>query len=482
MHSGHTLRAAWILALALLVTVVFWPSAQVYAHEWRDFSNITFTHGWLVLAISVALLVRSRREIAAAPARLSLPALAALVVAVFTWLVCYRASVQDLHITILPAVFWLAVTAAFGIPVGALVAFPVAFFYFAVPSLAQLGPPLQALTVSAMHVLFWLTGPAVQISGDMIEIPNGLFQIQEGCSGLHFMIVGLAVAALHGELRRDAWRVRLVQLGLMACFALIANWLRVYVVIESGYLTDMRSHLVTGGHYWFGWGVFALGLSPVFWVTARGGEPAASPSPSTATATPLTGLSAATVVLIGLPMLSLGLRAMQPPAPLRVAIPARAPWAPVAANAQSVWQPKFPGGDTERRIDYENTTGDIVETYRVAYRTQRQGAKLIGMGTSIAGDGLRVRSQGVVQSSAGTFRESQVVDGEGKRSLIWYRYQMADRDFVKPLPGQLWYGFLATASNPPAGLTAYRAACRAESGCTEVRLVLTDFTLHSSAP
>jgi len=56
------------------------------------------------------------------------------------------------------------------------------------------------------------------------------------------MIVGLAVAALHGELRRDPWRVRIVQLALDGDPCLLANWVRVYTIIEAGYLTDMHSY------------------------------------------------------------------------------------------------------------------------------------------------------------------------------------------------------------------------------------------------
>src|ERR1700739_457288 len=107
MSSRPDTRLTLILALAVLVTFVFWPSAVVYAHEWQDFRNLTFTHGWLVLAVSVALLVRSRRAIAAAPLRRTPLALVALAAAVFAWLVCYPAGVQDLHLTIPPLVFSL---------------------------------------------------------------------------------------------------------------------------------------------------------------------------------------------------------------------------------------------------------------------------------------------------------------------------------------------------------------------------------------
>src|SRR2546430_4831726 len=119
-------------------------------------------------------------------------------------------------------------------------------------------PPRSTLFpyTTLFRSLLWLTGPSASISGDIIRIPNGSFLIEEGCSGLHFMIVGLAVAALHGELRRDPWRIRAAQLALMGLLALLANWVRVYIIIEAGYLTNMQSYLVRVSHYWFGWGVF----------------------------------------------------------------------------------------------------------------------------------------------------------------------------------------------------------------------------------
>ncbi|MGB9330394.1 MAG: archaeosortase/exosortase family protein, partial [Steroidobacteraceae bacterium] len=151
MRVPASLRLWLILALAALVALLFWPSTQVLYEQWSDFVNITFTHGWLVLPVSVALVLRLRRQIATVPAAPWPLAMLALSGAVVAWLICYRASIQDLHITILPAIFWFAVTAAFGWNVGRLLAFPVAFFYFAVPSWAQLGNPLQDLTVIAMQ-------------------------------------------------------------------------------------------------------------------------------------------------------------------------------------------------------------------------------------------------------------------------------------------------------------------------------------------
>jgi EpsI family protein len=478
-------RLWMILALALLVTLVYWPSPAVYYEQWQDFANITFTHGWLVLAVCVALVVRSRREIAAAPVRFWPLALLALGGCILAWLVCYRASIEDLEVTIFPAIFWLALTAAFGLRVGLLLAFPVAFFYFAVPSWSQLGNPLQELTVFALRGFLWLTGPKVLISGDTIHIPNGTFVIEEGCSGLHFMIVGLAVAALHGELRRDPWRVRIAQLALMAILALLANWVRVYTVIEAGYLTDMHSYLVSVSHYWFGWGVFAVALVLFFGLTTLFGPPAlpepahdptlqpVAPGPPA----PLAGLAATVLVLVALPAVSWALRTLQPAPALNAAVApsARAPWASAPSDTHSSWRPAFPEADQEQRFAYTNTSGDIVEVFKVGYRTQRQGAELVGSGSTVTGNRLKIRSEEVINPASGAFRETEGADRSGARSLIWWRYEIAGRDFVAPLASQLWYGINAIVSNPPAALIAYRAACVAGGDCRDARRVLREF-------
>jgi exosortase len=477
-----------ILALALIVAVVYWPSTRVLIEQWDDFRNLTYTHGWVILAACVWLVFRSRLEIAAAPTRVEFLALLALTACVLLWLVCYRASVQDLHITILPALFWLAATSALGWSIGRLLIFPVLFFCFALPSWSQLGIPLQDLTVQAMRVVLALTGPSASIYGDLIRIPNGTFEVEEGCSGLHFMIVGLAVAALHGELRRDGWRTRVAHLVLMAGLALLANWIRVYVIIEAGYRTDMHSSLLRN-HYWFGWGVFAVALFVFFKLAARF-EPAEAPAaaagaPSSGVASSparadLAGLAIAVAVLVALPAASTAVRLMRPAAPLAAALDPGAPWVPAPLDINSSWRPVYPGADRQQRRAFTNLTGDTVEVFTVSYLRQRQGAKLVGIDTSLTGRELLAGPEQTVAAPTGAFRETEVAERAlpHTHSLIWSRYETAGRDFASPFPAQLWYGINALVSNPQASLVALRATCR--SDCSSARRALLEFA--ASAP
>ena len=489
MRMSHSARLWMILALAVLVACVYAPSTRVLAEQWTDFVNITYTHGWLILAVCIALVIRERGAIAGTRARVSPLALLSLALCSFAWLVSYRASIQDLHITILPAIFWLAVTTAFGWRVGRLLIFPVLFFYFAEPSWGQLSGPLQALTVAAMHVSLAVTGPHTWISGALVHIPNATFEIQEGCSGLHFLIVGLAVAALHGELRRDPWRTRLAQLTLMTGLALLGNWVRVYVIIQVGYLTDMHSSLLAN-HYWFGWGVFAVALVAFFWIRGRL-DPEVAPGTTAAPAPEsersgrlrpdIAGCVIAAIVLLALPAASAAIRMLRAAPPLTAAAAAHPgmPWVPAPLDVHSSWQPIFLGPDLEQRAAFANTSGDIVEAFAVTYRNQRQGAKLVSMDNTLLGRGLQLRSEEVVRSSSGAFRESEAQERAPPYGdyLIWSRSRAAGRDFVNPLASQLWYGLNATVSYPTAFLMAFRAGCRPD--CAAARLHLRGFAARA---
>jgi EpsI family protein len=487
MRAPGSQRLWLLLVLACLVAVLYWPSTALLASQWADFVNITYTHGWLILAVCVGLVVRERQAIAAAPVGAWPLAQAGLLLASLAWLVCYRASMEDLEVIIYPSLFWLAASAAFGKRMGRLLLFPTVFFAFALPSWGQFADALQALTVSVMGVVLDLTGPHAVIQGDYIHIPNGSFVIEQGCSGLHFMIVGLAVAALHGELRRDPWQSRLLQLLLMAGLALLANWVRVYTVIEAGYLTDMKHHLVSVSHYWFGWGVFAVALAAFFWLStwfAPSTPAPAVPIPSAESAPQPAGerraVLLAAILLALLPGLSAAARQRSAASlpDFAALIHPRAPWSFAQGNFDSSWVPDFAGADETLHTVLTDPGGHTIEVFAAGYRDQRQGAELVGESSSLLGRHLKFRGEGIVGVGAGRFIETLAADPEGTRSMIWSRYQIGGRRFVRPVASQLWYGLRATIGHVPSTLVAARAECATD--CTAARQLLQNLAASGS--
>ena len=471
-------RLALIAGLACAVALVCWPSSTIFAEKWADTVELGYTHGWLILVICIALVWRARAELFAAPARSSRWAFAALAAAMLAWLVCYRASIETLELPLVPVIFLLAVTAAFGWQVGRVLLFPAAYFCFAVP--VWYPQPLRIVTVHVIHGMLRLTGPPAVFSGDVIRIPNGTFVIEDGCAGLHFMIVGLAVAALYGELERDSWRRRVKQLALMAALAAIANWIRVYTVIEAGYLTDMKSYLVRVSHYGFGWCVFAVALLLFLWLAPRL-APAAPRSPVRPPAAApeyrpraeLLGCAGAILVIVIVPALNVLARAASGPATITAGLAdPPAPWHVVAPATTSAWSPRFPGADLFQQSTLEDGAGRRVEVLTVAYRVQRDGAELVGESSSLSGTDLQPRAHRLIDTSAGIFRETEVEERTSARSLIWWRYEIAGRPLVVPVAEQLWFGLNALAWCPPASLIALRAAC--DSDCAIARRTLSE--------
>jgi EpsI family protein len=486
MRAARNARLYWIAALVCVTALVYWPSTIFLYEKWSAPASVTdtYSHGWLILLICIGLVVRARRDIVAAPVCPSPLAAVALAAAIVLWLVSYHASIEGLQVPLQPLIFWLAVWTAFGASVGRVLLFPVAYFYFAEP--VWYGIQLQHLTVLVMRGVLALTGPTALIVGDFIHLPNGTFVIEEGCSGLHFMIVGLAVAALYGEQRHDSWPVRLRQLALMAGLALLANWVRVYTVIQAGYLTDMQSYLVRVSHYGFGWCVFAVALFIFFWLASLlAPEPTPPPVAVALASDPpwraeLGGVALAVAVLVALRVLNAEVRALRAAPPLAhpAALPdLQLPWRVVPVDVRSAWLPIFAGADELQRRAFGNAAGGTVEVLGVAYGTQRQGAELVGETSSLTGNGLETRVERVVGSRAGQFRETEVTDHSGARSLIWSRYQVDGHNLVRPLTQQLWYGLNALVWRPPAGLIALRIACDAD--CGSARGTLQEFVAQS---
>lgn len=467
-----------ILAVVPITATTYWPSTAALYHAWTDFQALGYTHGLALAVACLLLLLRRAPELSGLPARPWRLAFGALLACSTLWVVFFRASIQDLHVALFPVLIWLSLAAAFGPSVARITAVPAGLLILAVPSWSQFAPPLQWLTVLAMRLSLPLAGVQASISGDLIHIPVGTFAIEDGCSGLHFLLVGLAVAILYGELRDHPIRLRLTHIAVMGVLALLANWVRVFVIIVAGAQTNMRHRLVSVGHYYFGWGVFVLALVLFFWLAAhyekRLGEfprwPTEGSRPRARRGEGALPYAVAIATLIAMPALMYGFKALaSPPAVPEVRFgAARAGWQGPRAAQGSDWQPIFSGADAHKLEQYVDEGGNIVEVYAAAYATQRQGAELVGSGSSITGlGGLRTVAEQVISSSAGQFREAAVVDSAGRHSLIWFRYQIGARPLVIPLEAQVWYGITSIFQEPVSAVVALRAQCM--PSCAEAR-------------
>jgi EpsI family protein len=479
--SAPTLRNTWLCAgLIALAAAAYWPSVAALWEFWID-PNHRGEHGLLVATLSVWLLFHARYRLAQVPIRRSPIACGLLVLFSIAWLVFWRAGIQELHILLLPALMGLAIFAALGFRAALVVAFPLGFLYFATPAWGIFIEPLRSLTISAVGLLAPLMGIPAQIHGDLVSMPGiGAFEIQSGCSGVNFLVAGLAIAALLGEVEQATLLRRALLLGVMSVLAILSNWIRVLAVIDAGYTTNMRHVLVSRGHYAFGWVLFTVVMVAFVWVVARAWVPVSRMTTFAGTAAVTASFSACVATVIALVALPLTVylfvsRLDMGMAPVVFVAPAgRGGWQGPDPDAGDAWKPDFVGDHSQWHVAYQGPAGHNVDLVAIGYSMQAQGQELVNEENSLLGAGpLAPMTETKVTLDDRSYIELVAGDMLGHRTLVWSVYDIGGRPFVTPLLSQLWYGLRSLGGAPYSVMFAFRAACT--SNCDSARNTLKSF-------
>ena len=251
-----------LAGLIAVAAVIYWPTTSALWYR-----PVFGGNAILVAGLALWLLARVRHRIAVTPVAGVPWALLLLVPCSIAYLIFWRSGIPALQLLLLPALILLAVWTAFGSAMTRAIAVPVCFLYFAVPAWDLLGPPLQSLTLWMVKWLAPAIGVPATVSGTTVLLPgNGKFEVSLACSGSGFVMEGLAVAVLLGELEHATVARRLGLMVSMVVVALVANWVRVLALIQIGYSTEMRHVLVTEHHVLFGYALFVAVLIVFVWI------------------------------------------------------------------------------------------------------------------------------------------------------------------------------------------------------------------------
>lgn len=471
-----------VVALVVATLVVYWPSVDALWRYWIYLPSLG-GHGSLVVILAAWMLLRSKDRINSLPRGCALWALLPLALCSIAWLIFWKAGIQSLHVVLLPLLIFLAVLAAFGRGVARAVAVPAAYLYFSMPAWNLLSTPLQDLTVRMAALLAPAFGLPATVSGSQISFPNGAtFVVTIACSGIAFLVQGLAVAALLGELEGAPVRRRLALLASMALVALVTNWVRVLLLLKIGYSRGMDNVLVANYHLEFGYVLFVIVLVGFVWVATRGPLPTQSPNlPQKNRPTARLASSAFVAALVALTMGPLAvLLFSRQPSGSDTSRELRLPsgdteWRGPLPVATADWRPTFVGAHSEQHFAYEDGQQHRVEALVIGYAWQTQGQELINEGNSLFGtQDLSPMDFTIVGDADDTYQETLVTDRAGHRSVIWSVYDIGGQPFVIPLFSQLWYGLRSLGKPPYSALLAFRADC-APSSCDEARSTLERF-------
>ena len=451
-------------ALISIVALVYWPTSVALWGYWTD-PDGAGTHGTLVALISVWLLYRNRRRLDEAPVKPVVWLVVPLILMSVAWLVFWRGQIPALHIILFPALMLAGIVAALGWKVARRAAFPIGFLYFAVPSWDVLTGPLQSLTVVATGAIAPLLGIDSHVSGDFLVTTVGTFEIGRGCSGVNFFAIGVAVAALLGELEEASASRRCVLVCIMAVAAIVSNWIRVLIVVDAGYRTNMQHYLVARSHYMFGWVLFSIVMFGFVWWCARAPRAlqAQHTSPADGASSRWPAQVAVMLSLMVVPLLAYGLEG--------TAEAAVTPAAFRAPDGAGTW--RGPVLDRQRFV-YETASGASVDLTALASSIHDPGKDLTTVLTSLVGKGEAApASSHRITVDGLPYIETVTADSQGQPILLWSTYDIGGRRFVTPLLSRLWYGVASLGGTARPVLFAFWTRCA--TSCDASRPTLTDF-------
>jgi exosortase A len=273
------LRNVWRAALLALGTTLvaivaaYWTTAASMVSTWAR--SETFTHGFVVAPISLWLVWRARRRLPAIEPRPSWIALPLLAGCGVLWLAGAAGEVNAAMQAAFVASLILSVAAVLGLRVARAITFPLGFLFFAVPFGDFLLPALMEHTADFTVAAVRASGVPVFREGLLIVLPTGRWSIVEACSGVRYLIASLMTGTLFAYLSYTAnWR-RWVFVGVSAVVPIVANWVRAYLIVMLGHLSNNR--LATGvDHLVYGWVFFGLVMLLMFWIGSLWKEPRAA--------------------------------------------------------------------------------------------------------------------------------------------------------------------------------------------------------------
>jgi exosortase len=475
---------AALAAIVLLTGIVYWPSTRSLLIEWFEVPSSAYRHGPLIVLITLWLLMRDAHgnpQPLAAGSSSWLP-LALLLVTSFAWLVAVRAGIQVAHQALLPIVIWLNVRSVFGRRIAVQSLAPIGLLYSAIPVWHVFVPALQSMTVAVVSGLLRVAAIPAYVSGDFVHIRSGVFHVEDGCAGLHYFIVAVTIAILHGELRGDRLGTRLYLFGLAIALALVSNWLRVFIIIVAGDLTDMQHYLVRVDHYVFGWVVFAVAMA-VFLLLA-GRRPMLDPEPRDAgERAERSGDRSAVARAAGL---ALAASAVGPAwlvlAPARmaaapnVAVPAAIDgWSGPVESCRGRWQPQYETADLHVRREFARADATVC-FYSATFLIQHQDKELIGYSSRAYDPDSEIVSAGTRDVAGRRVNEVQLGDEKDADRIVWYGYIVGESEMRGGIVAQLSYALGTLHGAPAASVYAISAPCVPD--CATARDALGDFLPH----
>lgn len=253
-----------VLLIALLVAF-FFPSFQSLFQRWIKWDE-SLSHGLLVNAFFVYLIFKSTTfKVHQNSKAVSAVVLLGLGLCSISWFFFRTASISVLEQTLLLALLFGLYAAVYGLKTAFSLRLLLLLPIFTIPVWDQLTTPLVNLSGLVVGKLIQLTALPAVIEGNSIFIPYGQIVIADGCSGLRYLEIALALAYIISLLNNYKEGKLLIALLIAGALGLLANWIRIFILVLIGYESKMTSSLMAN-HEYFGWMLFGVMCLPAIYL------------------------------------------------------------------------------------------------------------------------------------------------------------------------------------------------------------------------
>lgn len=434
-------------AVAILgLLALFRDTAVAMVGIWSK--SDTYAHAYLVVPIVLWMVWRKRATLDTLPVRPAHWALVAALAMCVLWLLGELGSMNSVTQFALVALLAVTVPAVFGRAVALALLFPLFFLFFAVPLGEFLIPVMMDATADFTVTALQLSGVPVYREGLQFVIPSGSWSVVSACSGVRYLIASFMVGTLFAYLNYRSPTRRAIFMVLSLVVPVIANWLRAYMIVMLGHLSD--NQLAVGvDHLIYGWVFFGVVIGLMFMIGARWSEPEEAEPQGPVLASPAEGarssnagwLSAGALLALGLATQAVLWKVDQPQARaepvLRLPAALGGDWQ-AAAQPLSPWVPSYKGARTTDTRTYESADA-VAAIWAAYYVDQGYENKLVTSANfvvspvetawgMVAGGRVQVNTaSGPVTLQSSIVRASASVgDTQAQRLLVWHVYWIGD--------------------------------------------------------
>ena len=472
-----------------LFCAAYWNSLKPLFILWLGLDEVSDMSGLLALACSTYLIYLKRHQLMSVVPRPILIAGVTLTVFSLLWFAAEVSGIQSIQFALLPPILMAAVAFWYGYQGLKLVFIPLVILLFVLPIWSPLVPLLRDITTFAAHTGLDIIGRPVFVQGYFLHLPGGSFLIDASCSGLRFLLVTLLLSFVCHDLFRHSVGQTAILISSGIVLALIANWIRVLIIILIGDYTLMESPIVQD-HANLGWVVYGLVvLVPFFFIN---GYIEKSEGPLQVTQVEMSNspkkvspghfLLVCVFLLLG-PLLS-AVAAKLPSSTVELVLPDTInSWSRVdtaVSMNREFWEPQYAGFSEKLIARFESSAG-IVDVYVVYYANQKQGSELINVNNTLTDQErwvaldrtLSRRSVEIGQEEMHEVNSIVISDASGLDQAVWYWYNVGGSNTASEITAKLYQFSSLASGRRDAALVALSADCDVE--CKESEVILGRF-------